>query len=165
MWFVVFGLVALGAAAPHYQLPDVCLCGPNSSRALLRCTFRSQLGAPFLPCVLNTTSAFVTSEGEQLSCACANDFPPCLGLTCFASIAVSSALYAVLEPPEAGSTLDVYTGVEYLYGENAELLVAYRSREGLFGTTLRRHGAADAETGQVFWYGLSPLAEVLMVKQ
>jgi hypothetical protein len=161
MWLFV-GLVVLVAAAPTYQLPNVCLCGPTPQPTLLTCSFRNQLGSPFLPCVLNTTTRLVTSEGEQIACACAGGFPPCLDLTCFASLAVSSALYAVLEPPAAGSIVDVYTGLEYLYGENAELLVAYRSREGLYATTLRRHGAANAASGQVFWYGMSPLAEMLV---
>ncbi len=165
MCLLLLALIGLAASAPTFQLPDVCLCGPTlTNPTLLNCSFRTELSAPFAPCVSNSTTSLVTSEGEHLSCACANDFPSCLGLTCFASLVVSGAQYAVLEPPAAGSTVDVYTGVEYLYGENAELLVAYRSKEGLYATTLRRHGAADAARGQVFWYGLSPLAEVFASK-
>ena len=164
VWLVVCSLLVLASAAPTYQLPDVCLCSPNAQPALLQCSFRTQLASPFRPCAVNTTTSLVTSEGERILCACTAGFPACQDLTCFASLSVTAALYAVLDPPVAGSTVDIYTGLEYLYGENAELLVAYRSREGLYATTLRRHGAADAATGQVFWYGMSPLAEALMAK-
>ncbi len=155
-------LVAVAGAAT-FQLPDVCLCNPSSSSPVLNsCLFRYTMEVSFAPCPSNVTAQLVTNEGKSLQCVCATKLPPCQSLSCFVTFSVSSALYAVLsDSVKSGAKVDVYSELEYLYGENAELLVQYRARNGLFGTTLRRHGSGDA-SGQVFWYGLSPIAEVLM---
>lgn len=153
------------ASAIQFTLPDVCLCndakGPQP--LLLECSLRVDGQTSMSPCwsqgVFNTTKLLKLAPSIALvSCICLGPFPEMHSLYGFVDTLVSSATWAVLSPKAA--PVDRYVELEYLYGEHAELLVQYKSSEGLYGTTLRRHGQGNGN--QTFWYGPSPLLELFM---
>ena len=108
--------------------------------------------------VSNVTVA--TGEG-RLNCLCLTKIPPLDDLNGFLPTIVSSAAWAILyDQFDPSRFIDQFTELEYLYRESAELLLNYKSKDGmLFGTTLRRSKVSPGD--QNFWYGFTAEAEAL----
>ncbi len=170
-------------------LPSICFCGDSTSQnasslpGIRQCLYRSGIGSSFHDCptIFKSNVKFATSDGTQMTCSCALGFPSsCSKLSCFATFSLSgSAMWAfVFDEFSPGRVIDANSELEYLYGDNSQLLIQYQSSDGLFATDIRRHdGGINQDQrflsfvlkeivsvpvgDQVFWYGLSPIAEVL----
>jgi len=148
-----------------FTLPDVCLCD-TTAVAVVSCQARTSK-VPMADCldqgvvVRYNVTIPVTGEGN-LTCLCFSGFPAFTDLNGFVATEVSSASWAILyDKLDPTRVIDQYTELEYLYGENAELLLSYKSKDKtLFGTTLRRSVMATGGK-QTFWYGFDPMAEAL----
>lgn len=156
--FLLFFVVLVNS----YTLPDVCLCNKGAAPELQSCSIRTGLEAAFLPCASSITfkSPVRLASGEgNLTCLCLLSFPAFDDLGGFMQSLVSSASYAVLYAKfDPSHYVDAYVALEYLYGENAELLPVYQSKSGLFASTLRRSTVAAGS--QVFWFGFDARAEL-----
>ena len=169
-FLIVVGLFAHCSIAEFSgTLPDVCVCNFGGAAPVInrfRCEFRPSGSLGMTACLGFNIDVFnrtmLNSEFDTLSCSCVSGFPACKDVDCFATMDVSPpASYAVISPPaQKNQTVDIYTGLEYLYGESFELLMQYRSTTGSYGTDLRRKAAPPA-TDQNFWYGFHATAEVL----
>lgn len=160
-------LFIVAVSASFIGLPNICVCSDAASLAptsIASCNYRPSMDEPFSSCQvsLKHNVSFSTNDGGQkMICSCAVGFPvTCKALSCFATFSLNkSASWAfVFEEFQPGRIIDAYNQLEYLYGENSQLLIQYRSASGLYATDIRRHSGMPVGN-QVLWYGLSPLVE------